>query len=346
MLLLANQTRYNNRMKFVLDTCGNDLGPSAVVKGAVSALKKTSDLDLVLVGNEEELLKLLAENKADMTHFEIVDAKEVFTNDEKPTDILKNHEETTLYKALIVLKDDNNIDAMISGGSTGAILTGGMLRIGRIPGVLRPCLMATIPARTGQLVRILDIGANMDSKPEYLHQYALMVNEYLKLEGNPNPRIGLLNVGKEEEKGNALTHEVFELLRNDKRLNFVGNIEADHVVEGEADAVICDAFAGNVFIKSLEGASYFVSDAFQAAIKKNIFTKFGALFQLHELKKIKKLFKLANNASAPLLGVKKLIVKMHGKSKPENVEAIILGTVNLAKGGLTEKIQDVIKLEE
>lgn len=330
-------------MKFIIDCYGGDYSPDEIVKGVILASQKEKDISYILVGKKEEIETLLKDNKTDLSRFEIIDAREVFTNDDQPTLIVHGKEETSLSKALMTLKARDDVDALLTAGSTGATLAGSIFKIGRVPGVKRPCLMATLPSRTGKLVRVLDIGANMDAKAEYLYQYALMANELVKLTGVESPRIALLNVGKEEEKGNELTHEAFKLLSEDKNINFIGNIEGDHVLKGEADIVVCDAFAGNVFIKSLEEAAYFVSDAFQAAIKKNIFTKLGALFQLHELKKVKQLFKYANEASAPLLGIKKLVIKMHGKSKAHNVEAVILETKKLAHGKLNEKIENAVK---
>ena len=330
-------------MKFIVDAYGGDFSPIELVKGAYLASKEDETLSFVLVGKEKEIIALLESFKADMSRFEIINADDVFTNNDAPSTIVREREETSLYKSLVTLKARDDIDGFLTAGSTGGTLVGSIFKVGRIKGIHRPCLMATFPTRKeGQLVRMLDIGANMDPKPEYLYQYALMANEFLKLTGIDNPRIGLLNVGKEEEKGNELTHTVYKMLEEDKNINFVGNIEADHVLKGEADAVICDAFSGNVFTKSLEETAYFVSDAFQAAIKKNIFTKFGALFQLRHLKKIKGLFKYANEAGAPLLGISKLVIKMHGKSKADNVKAIILESRNLVKGDLINKISQSI----
>ena len=331
-------------MKFVIDCYGGDFSPFETVKGICLALEEDKDISYVLTGKEEEIRKLLLEYKVkDMSRIEFINADEVFTNDDKPTSIVHEKDNTSLVKGLLALKERDDIDAFITSGSTGGTLAGSIFKVGRMKGIYRPCLMATLPTRTGKLVRMVDIGANMDPKPEYLLQYALMANEFVKLSGVDNPRIALLNVGKEEEKGNELTHAVYEMLSKREDINFVGNIEGDHVLKGEADIVVSDAFSGNVFIKSLEETAYFVSDAFQAAIKKNIFTKLGALFQLHELKKVKKIFKYANEACAPLLGIKKLVVKMHGKSKANNVKSVILEVKNLVSNKLIEKIENLTK---
>ena len=328
-------------MKFVIDCYGGDYSPFETVKGVALALKEDKTISYVLTGNKEEIIKLLEEYQADMSRIEIIDAKEVFTNNDKPTTIVHEKEETSLVKGLVALKSRDDIDAFITSGSTGGTLAGAIFKVGRIKGIHRPCLMATLPTRKNTLVRMVDVGANMDPKPEYLLQYALMANEFVKLSGISNPRIALLNVGKEEEKGNELSHATYKLLKEYQGINFIGNIEGDHVLKGEADIVVCDAFSGNVFIKSLEETAYFVSDAFQGAIKKNIFTKIGALFQLKELKKVKGLFKYANEASAPLLGISKLVVKMHGKSRAENVKSVIFEVKNLVENKLIEKIKNL-----
>lgn len=330
----------------MLDCYGGDFAPTEIVKGCVAASKEEQSLSFVMVGKQEEILSLLKQENADLDRFELLDARDVFSNNEAPSLILRGRDDTTLVKGLVSLRKRDDIDAFITAGSTGATLAASMFKVGRIDGVYRPCLMATLPTRNNKLVRVLDIGANMDAKSEYLVQYALMANEFLKASGMENPRIALLNVGQEEEKGNALTHEVYPLLKAEKRINFVGNIEADHVLKGEADAVICDAFAGNVFIKSLEETAYFVSDAFKEAFHKNIFTKIGALLQMKHLKKVKKLFSYANQACSPFLGIKKMVVKMHGKSKADNVKAVIFETKNLVENHLIEHIQNAIQTED
>lgn len=329
-------------MKFVLDCLGGDKAPLAVIDGTIKASKKRSDISFVLFGPKELIEKRIEEEKADKSRFEIIDSSYDVTNDDVPLSVIKDKRDSSLGKALSYVKD-NEIDALLTTASTGATLTGSIFKVGRIQGVYRPGLLATIPSRAGHLVRLLDVGANMDCKADYLYQFALMGNEFLKMTGVTSPKIALLSVGMEEEKGNALTHEVFSLLKADKSLNFIGNIEGDHVLKGEADLVVCDGFAGNVFVKSLEEAAYFVSDAFTHAIKKNIITKIGALFQLKELNKVKGLFKYANEACAPLLGLKKLVVKMHGKSTDNNVCSCILQVATLAENKLIDKIQKVIE---
>lgn len=327
-------------MTFVLDAMGSDLGPREITLGIAKAAKVRKDINFKIFGDGEIILKTLKEEGISLDRVEVYDCHEVMTNDDTPTDIIKLKSETSLGQAIRYLRS-NDVDGLLTAGSTGATLSGATLLIGRIPGINRPCLMATLPTRTKKLTRVMDIGANMDCKPEYLYQFALMANVFLKSTGIENPRIGLLNVGKEDHKGNQLTHAVSDMLKANKDLNFVGNIEGDHVLKGEADAVICDGFAGNVFLKSLEESAYFISDAFKEALNKNIFTKFGALFQLKHLKNVKNLFKYANEACAPLLGIKKLVIKMHGKSNANNVKSCILQAAELVDNKFIDEINKI-----
>ncbi|MCR5348962.1 MAG: phosphate acyltransferase PlsX [Bacilli bacterium] len=329
-------------MKILVDVLGGDKAPKAVIEGAIAALRKLPDLSLVLVGPKEEIESSFGKAKMDLSRVEIVHSDIAVLNTDHPSLFIKEKPDSSLALCFENLRKREDIDAMVSAGPTGAILTGAVLRIGRLPGVSRPALIATLPTRTdGQLVRLVDTGANMDCKSEYLVQFALMAEAYLKLLGIESPRIATLSVGQEEGKGNDLSKETYQILKT-LPVNFVGNIEGDHVLKGEADLVVCDGFAGNVFIKSLEEGAYFISDLFKAAIYKNVFTMFGALFQLSGLKKVKKPFDYANKACAPLLGAKKLILKCHGKSEASTFEATILEAYNLVQLGLQQKIVEAV----
>ncbi|MCR5491784.1 MAG: phosphate acyltransferase PlsX, partial [Bacilli bacterium] len=257
-------------MKFIIDTLGGDNAPQAVFDGCALALQEQSDLNLVMVGKKADIEKFVADNKIDPSRIEIIEADEAVLNTDHPATFLKEKPNCSLAKCYEALRTREDIDACVSAGPTGAILTGAIFRIGRIEGISRPALVATIPTRTGKLCRVMDVGANMDCKPEYLYQFAHMASTYLALIGVENPRIGLLNVGAEEGKGNDLAKAAYNMLK-ESDLNFVGNVEADHVVNGEADAIIADGFSGNVFIKSLEGGCYYVSDLFKEAVSGNFF---------------------------------------------------------------------------
>ncbi len=332
-------------MKILVDVLGGDNAPSAVLLGAVAAMKKEPDLSLVLVGPEEPIVKAMEEAGIPKERYEVILASEAVLNTDHPSLFIKQKPDSSLARAFEALRQRSDIDGMVSAGPTGALLTGTVLRIGRLPGVFRPALIATLPTRKGTFVRLIDAGANMDSKPEYLVQFALMADAYLKLIGIESPRVATLSVGQEEGKGNELSKATYALLK-DGPLNFVGNVEGDHALDGDVDLVVTDGFAGNVFLKSLECGAYFIGDLFKAAIYRNIFTKLGALLQLKGLKKVKEPFNHAKNASAPLLGAKKLVLKCHGKSEPDTFTATILEANALAKAGLQQKIAATINLTE
>lgn len=330
-------------MKIILDVLGGDAAPAAPIEGAIAALKKNADLNLILVGPKPAIEEAFQKAGIDASRYEIIHAEEAVLNTDHPANFLRTKPNCSMALAFQTLKDREDVDAFLGAGPTGAMLSGCIFKVGRIPGVKRPALLATLPTKNGGLVRLTDAGANMDCKPEYLVQFAKMANEYLKVLGIEKPRIGLLSVGMEEGKGNELTKTVFPLLKEDPDLNFIGNVEGDKVLDGICDLVVSDGFAGNVFVKSLEGGAYFVSDLFKEAVMGNPWRKIGALFQLKGLKNVKKPFKYANNSCAPLLGCKKLVVKCHGKSKALNFASALEEVMNYAKEHLVEKVAKAIE---
>ena len=331
-------------MKILVDVLGGDNAPKAVLDGAISALKKREDLFLILAGKEEETRKAMEEAKIDPSRYEIIDAKEAVLNTDHPATFLKEKPCSSLSLCFQAMRERNDIDGLVSAGPTGALLTGAVLKIGRLPGVGRPALMATLPTRNNSFVRLIDAGANMDCKPEYLLQFAIMASTYLEKNGMEKPRVALLSVGQEEGKGNELVKATYPLLK-ESGLNFVGNIEGDHVLKGEADIVVADGFSGNVFLKATEEGCMFISDLFKGAIFKNLLTKIGALFMAKQLKQVKKPFDLAKKSSAPLLGTKKLVLKCHGKSEAETFEATILEAAKLTDNKFIEQMQQALQIE-
>ena len=329
--------------KILVDVHGGDSAPKAPLEASKIALNSRKDLNLVLCGKKETIEGFIQKEKLDASRIEIVDAPDTVLNSDHPSTFLLQKPNSSLSKGFGAFANRDDIDGMVSSGPTGALLTGGVLKIKRMDGVKRPALIATLPTKNdGQMVRLVDAGANMDCKPEYLVQFALMADVYAKVLGIPSPRIGLLNVGMEEGKGNDLAKEVYAQLKANKELNFIGNVEGDKAMDGLCDILIADGFAGNVFLKGLEGGAYYVSDLFKSAIKRNIFSKFGALFQLKGLKEAKKPFKLASAACAPLLGCKKLVVKCHGKASAETLASGILECAKYADENLLNKIEAAI----
>lgn len=339
----ARKSAKITRMKIIVDGLGGDKAPESVIKGVAAALKQSAELQIVLVCPVEDFKKRLAELGADTSRIEFIQADDVVLNSDHPAAFLKTKPTSTMAVCIEALRSREDIDGMVSAGPTGAILTGAVLRIGRLEGVSRPALITTLPTKKeGKSVRVLDCGANMDCKPEYLLQFAQMGTAYLKILGIENPKVGLLNVGSEEGKGNELSKASFPLLK-ESNIDFYGNIEADHVLDGDVDLVTTDGFAGNVYLKSMEGASFFTIDLFKAALKRNIWSKLGALMQRKGLKKVSKTFSAAVSSCAPLLGTKKLIVKTHGKATETNIAATILETQRFAKEGLLDKVSESLK---
>jgi len=248
-----------------------------------------------------------------------------------------------LVRAFDLAKEDDDVVGIISAGSTGAVLTGGFMKLGRLRGIHRPALCPVLPTVNGDIVCLCDCGANMDCKPEYLEQFALMGNAYLSTMGKTNPRVALLNVGTEDHKGDIRTKETFELLKNNKNINFIGNMEARDLLSGEFDLVVTDGFAGNVLLKSTEGAIKSLLRVMKTEIKSSLVSKIGALFMSGTFKKIKGRFDYSKYGGAVLLGCKKLVLKAHGSSKAESIANCINQLYNMAKSNLVEKITSQLK---
>lgn len=301
-------------MKILVDALGGDLAPNAVLDGIAQAYQEDPTLELVVVGPEATCKDYLTKKKVDVSRFEFLDAKEAVLNTDHPAMFFRTKPESSLAVAYEALRKRDDLGALVSAGPTGAVLSGGVLRLGRMEGIERPALLATLPAKNHSVVRLIDSGANMDCKPEYLLQFAIMASAYLRCIGMENPSVKLLNVGSEEGKGDERSKAAYALLK-DSGLNFQGNVEGDHVLDGNCDIVVTDGFAGNVFLKGTEEAFYFMKDLMSNAMGGTPLRKMGAVFQLKGIKEAKEPFEFAKKACAPLLGTKKLVMKCHGKSE-------------------------------
>jgi len=338
--------------KVILDTMGGDNSPFAQVEGAVIAVNEDKDLHVVLVGEEAVLNEELGKYNYNVNQISIINATDVITNDDTPTVAIKQKTESSLVKAFDELRTNDEIVGLVSTGSTGAVLTGGFLKIGRIKGVSRPALCPILPTKTGGIVSMCDCGANMDSKPINLVHYALMANAYVKnVFGVENPRVALLSVGTEDHKGNELTKAVLPVLKNLENINFVGNMEARDLLSGDYDIVITDGFAGNVLLKSTEGAVMTLLGMLKEEIKSRLISKIGALFMKKTFKNLKGKMDYNNKGGAVLLGTKKIIVKGHGSSKAKSVSVCIKQAVDMHKadvcGIISKEIGEVkVEIEE
>lgn len=325
-------------IKIVIDAYGGDNAPKEIIKGAINAINENKDIHIVLVGKEKEINELLLQENYNKEQISILNANDVISNNESPTEAIKLKKESSLVKSFDLLKEDNELVGIISAGSTGAVLTGAFLKLGRIKGIHRPALCPILPTIKGGSVSICDCGANMDCKPEYLEQFAIMGTAYLNVVGKKNPKVALLNVGTEDHKGDNRSKEAFVLLKDNKYINFVGNMEARDLLSGDFDLVVTDGFAGNVLLKSTEGAIKGLLKVIKSEIKAGILSKIGALFMKKAFKKVKKRFDYSVYGGAVLLGCKKLVVKAHGSSNAQSITACIDQMYNMAKGKLIEKI--------
>ncbi len=303
-------------MKILIDVLGADKGVGEIVKGAISALDKINYTP-IFVGPEDEIKKYLPESLAGK--YEIINASDLITNNDKPTTAIRRKKDSSMVMAFHALKD-NKADGMISTGSTGALLAGASLIIGRIENVDRAAITLIFPGLESNTV-ILDVGANLDINPELLVQFAKMGSSYAKVLFDIDiPKVGLLNIGTEEEKGNKQVKEAYELLNNSD-VNFVGNVEPFNLLNNNVDVIVTDGFIGNIALKSVEGTSKIMLNLFNEAIMSDMRSKIGGLLIKPALKKQLSSLDLNNTGAAPLLGSKKPVFKAHGSSNAKQIEA-------------------------
>ena len=326
-----------------LDCMGGDNAPGEIVKGAVLAANENKDMLIKLDGREADIKKEL-EKYPSSDKLEIVDAKEVIETGEPPVAAIRKKKDSSLVKCMYMVKK-GEADAMVSAGSTGANLVGGHVIIGRIKGVERPPLAPLIPTKTGFSL-LIDCGANVDARPSHLLQFAKMGSVYMEnVVGVKNPKVALVNIGAEEEKGNALVKETYPLLKEMEGINFIGNIEARDIPNGDADVIVCDAFVGNVILKLYEGVASVLIDKIKGSMMNSIKTKIGALLIKKDLKKTLKGFSLEEHGGAPLLGLNGLLVKTHGSSKAIEIKNSILQCITFNELDINNKFKEKLSLE-
>ncbi|MCL2822135.1 MAG: phosphate acyltransferase PlsX [Firmicutes bacterium] len=325
-------------MKILLDCFGADNDPKELIYGAVLATKECDKITPVLCGDKEIILSALKSLSADPSAFEILDAKQVVTNDDSPTDAFKTKKDSSLIKGFEQLSADPDAHALISAGSTGAILTGATFIIKRLKGVLRPTLVPTLPTTKTNRFAIADSGANVDCKPEYLVQFAIMASAYMTaVYGIDNPRVALVSIGAEDKKGNELTKAAFELLKNSP-VNFVGNVEARYAMSGDIDVFVCDGFVGNVLLKSIEGTAKAMGTMIKEAAHHSFCTKIGALFMKKGLTKMKQKVDYQGKGGAPLLGLNKVVIKCHGTANAATIKSAFLQAKAMVDSDLIQTI--------
>ena len=328
-------------MNIMIDGMGGDHAPEEIVKGAVQAAKEISGT-VSIIGQEDRINECLQALNWNGDNIEVVNATEVISNNESPAMAVRKKKDSSISKGMRMLQE-GEVDAFISGGSTGALLSAGLLILGRIRGIKRPAIAAFFPKiGMNDTSLILDCGANAESRPEYLLQYGIMGSIFVeKVKGIENPEVMLLNVGAEEEKGDPLHKESFELLRN-ADINFKGNCEGRDVPFGCCDVVVTDGFSGNVFLKSSEGVALAVMKRIKQKMTEGLAAKAGALLSYNKLKEIKKEFDYSEEGGAPILGLKGPVLKIHGSSKANAVYNAILKAVPYVEQDVTALIENAI----
>ena len=336
-------------MKILVDAFGGDNSPSEVIKGAVEAINGYTGFDVVLIGKEEVINERLSEYTFDASRITVVDAREVITCEEEPTIAIKRKPDSSLCVAFKMLKEDEDCKALVSAGSTGAVLVGATLKVGRLPGLSRPALCPILPTMTDKKVLLLDCGANADCKPNFMVDFAILGNEYAKCAlGVKNPKVALLSNGTEDKKGNTLIHETFPLLKEEKGINFVGNMEAREILSGDYDVVVSDGFSGNIALKATEGAVKVILKSLKSVLYKNLKTKIAGAMIKKDMTSLKEKLDYNKAGGAVFLGVNKLIIKCHGSSMAETIKNSIIQAVDITNTGVIEELKKAFmaKLEE
>lgn len=333
-------------MRIIVDAMGGDNAPYEIIKGALIAAEEFG-INIILTGKGEEILKVLdSMGKKDLPHgVEIAHASEVIEMEDDPATAVRVKKDSSMTVGLRMLHE-GKADAMVSAGSTGALLSGSTLIVKRIRGIRRAAMAPFIPTGDGGVL-LIDCGANVESIPEHLLQFAYMGSYYMEsVVGVPNPRIGLLNIGTEDSKGTTLQHEALKLLREaDSRgdLNFIGNVEARDVMFRVCDVVVCDGFSGNILLKGMEGMSLFILKKLKELLTKNSRSKVAAALLMKDIREIKTALDPSEIGGTALLGISKPVIKAHGSCDAYALRSSILQAINTVRSGVCENIQDNIE---
>lgn len=324
-------------IKIAVDAMGGDNAPGEIVAGAVDAVLAKPGIEVILVGQEQAVQQELSKYTYKKEQIQVVNASEVILTEEPPVNAIRKKKDSSIVVGMNLVKN-GEADAFVSAGSSGAILVGGQVIVGRIKGVERPPLAPLIPTEKGVSL-LIDCGANVDARPSHLVQFARMGSIYMEhVVGIKNPRVAIVNIGAEEEKGNALVKETFPLLKECKDINFIGSIEAREIPHSGADVIVCEAFTGNVILKLYEGVGATLISMVKKGMMGSLRSKIGALLVKPALKETLKAFDASQYGGAPLLGLKGLVVKTHGNSKRTEVCNSIIQCVTFKEQEINEKI--------
>ncbi|MDR1832119.1 MAG: phosphate acyltransferase PlsX [Fusobacteriaceae bacterium] len=332
-------------MKIALDAMGGDKAPFEPVKGAVASLETSPGLRVALVGKKELLEAELAKYRFDKDRMEIIDSREVILMDDEPISAVKNKKDSSMKRTLELVKE-GYADAAVSAGNTGALIAASQLTLKRIRGVLRPAIAATFPQKKGGHMVVLDVGATADCKAEFLNQFAVMGSFYMEiLFGIKNPKVGLLNIGAEEGKGNELTRDAYGLLSQNKKINFLGNIESTVFLDGVVDVVVTDGFTGNMVLKTSEGIAKFIHATLKKEMKWNPLTILGTILMIPFFKILKKKLDSSEYGGAMFLGLNGLSIKAHGNSDHVGIKNAIKVANKFAEMRFVEELRKVIGIQ-
>ena len=333
------------QVRVAVDAMGGDYAPKEVVKGAVEAAAERSELKIFLVGRQERINEELAAYTYDKKQIEVVHAQDVITNDEAPVMAIRRKKDSSVVVAMNLVKD-GQADAFVSAGSTGAVLVGGQFIVGRIKGIERPPLAPLIPTEKGVSL-LIDCGANVDARSSHLVQFARMGSLYMEhVVGVKKPKVAIVNIGAEEEKGNALVKETYPLLKECGDIHFTGSIEARDIPSGAADVIVCEAFVGNVILKLYEGLAATLIAQIKGGMMASARSKIGALLVKPALKQTLKGFDASRYGGAPMLGLNGLVVKTHGNSKSLEIKNSIIQCITFCEQRINEKIKEKIIVRE
>lgn len=332
-------------VRVVLDAMGGDHAPEEMIKGAVEAVNEKNNIHVLLVGQEDVISEELEKYTYPKERMEIVHASEVIETAEPPVMAIRKKKDSSIVVGMNMVKN-GEADAFVSAGSSGAILVGGQVIVGRIKGIERPPLAPLIPTEQGVSL-LVDCGANVDARPSHLVQFAKMGSIYMEhVMGIKKPRVAIVNIGAEEEKGNALVKETFPLLKACQDINFIGSVEARDIPAGVCDVIVCEAFVGNVILKLYEGVGAALISKVKTGMMQNLRSKIGALLVKPALKTTLKSFDASEYGGAPLLGLKGLVVKTHGSSKAVEITHSIIQCVQFKQQNINEKIKEHISVKE
>ena len=330
-------------IKLAIDVMGGDYSPGEQIKGVMNALQQEKDVCVVLYGDEEAIKVELAKYKYDQERVSIVNASEVISGEEVPTVAIKTRKDSSMVRAYEALKA-GEVDGLVSSGSTGALIAGGIIKLGRIKGIARPALCPTVPNAKGKKTLLCDSGANVEVKPNFLVHFAIMATAYAQASyGIENPTVGLLNNGTEDHKGDEIHQEANRILKETKSVNYMGNVEGRAIMLGDVDIVVSDGYTGNTAIKGIEGCAKAVGNIMKQSFKKNLWTKLRALLVKDIINDIQKNMDYEACGGAIFLGFPKVIVKAHGNAKAKGFGVSVLQAARAVRGDMIGKITKMLE---